>query len=410
MKQNTFRHVAILTALIGLGAVPAVHAQAAAEPGITDTTIKIGLFSPLSGSGMAYGFDVVNAAKMWYEKVNKEGGVHGRKIELVVEDTRCNANDLVAAVKKLVEQDHVFLLNGGSCSSAVVGAKEYVERTKIPFLMLNASGDGALYPPSKYIYGAFSISQYAVGGSMVQFAAEHLKAKKIGYINHDDAYGGWNLEAAQSQAKKLGGVTLDVQSINANINDVTAPMLKIRAANPDVLLLTTYARPAALIIKKARELGWTKPIVLAVNGTADLKQLVENVGGADALKNFYIQDVVAGLPTDPKMKWVYDMYKEYYPDLAAKPGHPQSYMPYGLPPAMTVVQALKDAGPQPTREKVLAALEHMKLDTKVMAGPIEFTPTDHAAQKSAIYIKFDGANRTLVPGAFKSDWTYTAKK
>jgi branched-chain amino acid transport system substrate-binding protein len=406
MKFSIIRKAALGVAVATLGLTQAAHA---AEPGITDTSIKIGLFSPLSGAGMAYGYDVVNAAKMYYDKVNKEGGINGRKIELVVEDTRCNANDLVAAVKKLVEQDHVFLLNGGSCSAAVVASKEFVERAKVPFIMLNASGDGALYPPSKYIYGAFSISQHAVGGSMVEFAVDRLKAKKIGYINHDDAYGTWNLTAAEFQAKQHSGTTLSVQSISPNINDVTAPMLKVRAANPDVLLLTTYARPAALIIKKAHELGWTKPIVLAVNGTADLKQLVENVGGPSALKNFYIQDVVAGLPDDPKLKWVYDMYKQYYPELAAKPGYPQSYMPYGIPSAMTVVQALKDAGPQPTREKVLAALEHLKLDTGIMAGPIEFTPTDHAAQKAAIYMKFEGTNKDLIPGAFKSDWTYTGK-
>src|SRR5690606_12402293 len=274
MKSHS--RLATAAALAALAVASSAWAQA--EPGITDKSIRIGLFSPLSGSGMAYGFDVVNAARMWYDKVNQEGGVHGRKIELVIEDDRCNANDLVAAVKKLTEQDRVFMLNGGSCSAAVVAAREYVERSKIPLVMLNASGDGALYPPSPYIYGAFSISQHAVGGSMVQFAAEHLKAAKIGYINHDDAYGGWNLEAAQAQARHLGNVALQVQSVNPSITDVTAPMLKVRAANPDVLLLTTYARPAALIIKKAHQLGWTKPIVLAVNGTADLKQLVENVG------------------------------------------------------------------------------------------------------------------------------------
>ena len=118
-----------------------------------------------------------------------------------------------------------------------------------------------------------------------------------------------------------------MQSVNPNITDVTAPMLKIRAANPDVLLLTTYARPAALIIKKAQELGWNKPIVLAVNGTADLKQLVENVGNKDAFKNVYIQDVLSDLPGGPKLTWVYDMYKQAYPDLAAKPGHPQTTCP-----------------------------------------------------------------------------------
>ena len=123
------------------------RAQAQQEPGITDKTIKIGVFAPLSGAGMAYGFDVMNAAKMYYAKINKEGGIHGRQLELVIEDDRCNANDLVAAVKKLTEQDKVFMLNGGSCSAAVVAAREYVER-EIPLLMLNASGDGALYPPS----------------------------------------------------------------------------------------------------------------------------------------------------------------------------------------------------------------------------------------------------------------------
>jgi len=394
--------------LAAVAATTVLSAVAQTEPGITDQTIKIGMFGPLSGNSMAYGFDVINAAKMYYDKVNKEGGINGRKIELVIEDDRCNANDLLAAVKKLTEQDKVFLLNGGSCSGPVVGAREYVERAQVPLLMLNASGDGALYPPSKYIYGAFSISQRAVGGSMVQFAAEHLKGKKIGYINHDDAYGGWNLEAAEFQAKKLG-VSLQLQSINPNITDVTAPMLKIRAANPDVLIITTYARPVSLLVKKAQELGFNKPIVIAVNGTADLKQLVENVGSKDAFKNVYLQEVMLDVPGGAKLQWVYDMYKSYYPELAAKPGYPQTYMPYGIPSAMTVVNALKAAGPQLTREKFLSAVSRTKFDSKVMAGPIELTETDHAAQKSAIYLKFDGENKTAVPGSFSSAWTYSPK-
>ncbi len=389
-----------------LFSVSAVWAQS--EPGLTDKTIKIGVFAPLSGNAMAYGFDVLNAAKMYYDKVNKEGGVHGRKIELVIEDDRCSANDLLAAVKKLTEQDKVFMLNGGSCSAAVVGAREYVERSQIPYVMLNASGDGALYPPSKYIYGAFSISQRAVGGSMVQFAVEHLKGKKIGYINHDDAYGSWNLEAADFQAKNLG-VDLQVQSINPTLTDVTAPMLKIRASNPDVLLITTYARPVSLLVKKAHELGWNKPIVIAVNGTADLKQLVENVGNKEAFKNVYLQEVMLDVAGGPKLKWVYDMYKAAYPELAAKPGHPQTYMPYGIPSAMAVVNALKAAGPSPTREKVLTALSQTKFDSGVMAGPIEMTAVDHAAQKSAIYLKFDGEAMNVVPGSYRSLWTYQPK-
>lgn len=382
-------------------------AARAEDPGITDKAIKIGIFGPLSGPNMAYGFDVVNAAKMYYDKINKEGGIHGRKIEYVVEDDRCNANDLVAAVKKLVEQDQVFMLNGGSCSAAVVAAKDYVVRNKVPLLMLNASGDGALFPPTDYIFGAYSISQYAVGGAMIEFAAKKLGAKTVAYINHDDAYGAWNLEGSKKDAE-VNGVKLVVESVNPNINDVTAPFLKLRAANPDAILLVTYARPAALLIKKAHEMGFNKPIILSVTGTASLGQLAENVG-KDALKNFYTQEVMIDSPGGTKLKPIYDMYKAAYPDLAAKPDHPQTYMPYGIPSAMSLVKALQDAGPNPTREKVLAALKTQDFDSGVMAGRIQFGPQQRAANRSTIFIKYDGNTMTPLPGVFTSRWTYQAK-
>lgn len=379
----------------------------AQEPGITDKAIKIGIFGPLSGPNMAYGFDVVNAAKMYYDKINKEGGIHGRKIEYVVEDDRCNANDLVAAVKKLVEQENVFMLNGGSCSAAVVAAKDYVVRNKVPYLMLNASGDGALFPPTDYIFGAYSISQYAVGGAMVEFAAKQFGAKNVAYINHDDAYGAWNLEGSKKDAE-VNGVKLSVESINPGINDVTAPFLKVRAANPDAILLVTYARPAALLIKKAAEMGFNKPIILSVTGTASLNQLAENVG-KDALKNFYTQEVMVDSPGGAKLKPIYDMYKAAYPELAAKPDHPQTYMPYGIPPAMSLVKALQDAGPNPTREKVLAALKTQDFDSGVMAGRMQFGPEQRAANRSTIFIKYDGTTMAPLPGVFTSRWTYQAK-
>ena len=400
------KHAKSIVLAVGAG-VLAFGAWAQGEPGVTDTSIKIGLFSPLSGSAMAYGFDVVNAAKMYYDKINKEGGIHGRKIEYIVEDDRCNANDLVAAVKKLVEQENVFMLNGGSCSAAVVAAKDYVVRNKVPYLMLNASGDGALFPPTDYIFGAYSISQYAVGGAMVEFAAKQFGAKNVAYINHDDAYGAWNLEGSKKDAE-VNGVKLSVESINPGINDVTAPFLKVRAANPDAILLVTYARPAALLIKKAAEMGFNKPIILSVTGTASLNQLAENVG-KDALKNFYTQEVMIDSPGGAKLKPIYDMYKAAYPELAAKPDHPQTYMPYGIPPAMSLVKALQDAGPTPTREKVLAALKTQDFDSGVMAGRMQFGPEQRAANRSTIFIKYDGTTMSPLPGVFTSRWTYQAK-
>jgi branched-chain amino acid transport system substrate-binding protein len=79
----------------------------AADPGLTDNEIVIGLFGPLSGPLVGFGLDPVNAAKMWYDDINKKGGIHGRKFRLVIEDDKCTANDLVAVVKKLVTVDNV---------------------------------------------------------------------------------------------------------------------------------------------------------------------------------------------------------------------------------------------------------------------------------------------------------------
>ncbi len=405
----TLQHWLSLLAVSFLAVAGATQVHAQTDPGVTPTTIKIGLFGPLSGPNMPYGFDGLKAAQMWYDKINKEGGINGRKIELAIEDDRCAPDSVVAAVKKLVEQDQVFMLHGGSCSAAVMPAKEYVVRNKIPWVTLNASADGAIYPPTGYIFSGTSLTMHAAGGSVIDFATSYLKAKKIGFINHDDSFGSWNREAADfvAQEKK---VELIAQSIEPTITDVTAPLLKVLAGNPDVLVIMTYARPATLIVKKAYELGFDKPIILTQTGSANLEELVQNVGAKDAFKNFYNQDILADVMGGPKIKWVYDMYKQNYPDLAAQPDHPNAFMPYGMVSAMEVVNALKAAGPDLTREKVLAAMSTLKFDTGILGGPIEFRPNDPAGNRRTTYEKFDGVTHQMLPGAYENTWVYQAAK
>ncbi|MFT3820815.1 MAG: ABC transporter substrate-binding protein [Rubrivivax sp.] len=379
----------ILSIAVGLAA--AVSNSRAQDVGVTPTTIKVGMFGPLSGPNLTYGFDVINAAKMWFDKVNQEGGVHGRKIELVVEDDRCNPNDLTAAVKKLVEQDKVFALNGGACSGAVVAGRDYVSRANVPWVFLSAAGDSALYPVTRQIYGAFTSAQHTNASTLVKFAAQTLKAKRVAYLIHDDAYGAWGQEGAVQEAKR-SGVELILEPVNANLPDYTSVMLKLQAQNPDVILIGLYARPAMLVTRAAQQLGFKKPIVLSSNGTADLPTMVQNVGGPAAFGNYYVQSPTIN-PRSPKLKWTHDMYKKYYPELAAKPGYPQEFMIYGLTSAMVFVEGLKKAGPQLTREKFMAGLDSIKdLDTGIAAGPISLSPTDHVGNKTAAFLKFDGTN------------------
>ncbi|MCW5770176.1 MAG: ABC transporter substrate-binding protein [Rhodospirillaceae bacterium] len=382
-------------ALLGAALLGAA-APATAEQGVTDKEITIGLFAPMSGQLAAFGFDPLQAAKMWYEEVNKKGGIHGRKIKVVIEDDKCNPTEAVAVVKKLITVDKVFLVNGGSCTAAAVATQEFITREKVPMVMLNAAGDGGVFPATKYMFGAFGGTQRTVGGTIMEFAIKQLKGKRIAFIAHDDDFGNSNWGTAQAVAKRLGVQVVAVERISPRITDVTAPMLKIRAANPDVIIGTAYPAPSVLIAKKYAEYGMTKiPLVMAVQGVPLPAVFAKNVGNPAALVNFYYGSPLNDLTEGPKQqKWI-NLYKQYYPD--RKPG---AFMTYGLPSAMAITHALEKMGKDVTREKFVAAMEQTNFDSEVMAGPTVFAPGRRDGMRSSIFVKFDGKTHTLMPGVY----------
>src|SRR6187455_6989 len=199
--MSVIRKSLFAAALMG---VLTANAARAADPGITDSEITIGLFAPMSGPLAAFGLDALQAARMWYEETNKKGGIHGRKIKVIVEDDKCVPNEVVAVVKKLITVDKTFIVHGGSCTAAAVAAQEFVTREKVPHVMLNAAGDAAVIPPTRYVFGAFGGTQRTVGGTIIEFAVKELKAKRIAFISHDDDFGNANTSTAQAVAKRLG--------------------------------------------------------------------------------------------------------------------------------------------------------------------------------------------------------------
>ena len=386
--------------LLGVAAAIAIAGPGmAADPGITDTEITIGLFGPLSGPLVGYGVDPVNAAKMWYDDINKKGGIHGRKIKLVIEDDKCQANDLVAVVKKLVTVDNVFMLHGGSCTAALSAAQEYINREKVPYAMLNAAGDNVVFPPLRYTFGAFHGTQRVYAASLAGYAIKELKAKRAAVIVHDDDYGKSNLATTQAILKDNNVELVAAEPIDPKISDVTAPMLKIRAAKPDVILSGAYPAPAVLIAQKYAEYGMSAiPLMQAVQGIPTPSVFAKNVGNPAALENFYhgwsFTDV-----GDPAIKKKYaDMYKAYYPDREAGP-----FMITGLPSAMAVAAALEKAGRNLTRESFVAAMESLDFQPEIMVGPLQYGPNRRDAMRSGVVIKYDGKTQKQMPGVYTWD-------
>lgn len=365
------------------------------DPGITDKEIVIGLHAPLSGPLKAFGYDALYAAKAWYDMINKRGGIWGRKIRVIIADDKCNPTELVAVHKKFVTVDKVFLINGGSCTHAAVAAQEFDTRNKIPYVMLNASGDSAVIPPTRYVFGAFGGTQWTVGGTIADFAVRALKGKNIAIIAHDDDYGESNSKAAIWTIKKAGAKVATLERISRKIVDVTAPVLKVRASGADVLVITTYTGPAALIVKKAYQLGVRIPIVAAVQAIPNPPAFAKNVGNNAALANFYYGSPLNDLTDGPRQQWVLDMYKGAYPDRK-----PTAFMAYGVPSAQAVVYALMMAGPNPTRESFVDAMSQLNYNTGILAGPIELGPNKRDGHNASIFIKFDGKTYKRMPGVY----------
>jgi branched-chain amino acid transport system substrate-binding protein len=383
-------------ALGALAALALAGPCVAAEPGLSDTEIVIGLFGPLSGPLVGFGVDPINAAKMWYDEINAKGGIHGRKIRLVIEDDKCTANDLVAAVKKLVTIDNVFMLHGGSCTAALTAAQEYINREKVPYAMLNAAGDNAVIPPLRYTFGAFHGTQRTYAAALAGFAIKELKVKRVAVIVHDDDYGKANLLTTEAILKASGVEVVAAERIPPNIADVTAPLLRIRAAKPDAILSGAYPAPAVLIAQKYAEYGMTAiPLLQAVQGIPTPAVFAKNVGNPAALENFYHGWSFTDVGDAAIKKKYADMYKAHYPDREAGP-----FMITGLPSAMAVAAALEKAGRNLTRESLVAAMETLDFKPEIMAGPLQFGPSRRDAMRSGFVVKYDGKTQKMMPGVY----------
>jgi branched-chain amino acid transport system substrate-binding protein len=382
--------------LLTAGALLGTSFNAAAEPGVTDKEIVIGMFAPMSGPLVAYGLDPARIAQTLYDEVNQKGGIYGRKIRVVVEDDKCQPNALVAAVKKLVTVDNVFMLHGGSCTAAVKAAQEFITREKVPLVMLAASGDSGVFPPTRYMFGSFMGTQRAHAAGLTEFAAKTLKAKRLGVIVHDDEYGNSSLATIRAAAQRFGMEVVAVEKIPLSITDVTAPMLNLRAAKPDVILSGGYPAPSVLIVQKYGEFAMAStPIMLMMQGVPTPSVFAKNVGNDDAFRNLYLSWGPNDLGDDVlKQKWL-RIYKSKYSDR-----EPGGFMIVGVPPAQTIIAALEKAGPDLTRERFVDAMESLEVKSELMPGPIKFGPDRRDAMRFENVVKFDGTKVTAMPGVY----------
>ena len=343
----------VLKRLAAIGAIAFSAVTLAADPGVTDTSITIGMSAPLSGPNGAYGIDMRQSIQAYFEQLNKAGGINSRKLELVALDDGYETERTVANTKSLLHEKNAFALLAYYGSSPTTEAlNTVIGPAKVP-LIGTISGASSLREPissnpnSRYMFNIRA--SYADESEAVVNQLVSLGLKRIAVLYQNDGFGKSGLEGVSAALKKHNLVTAAVATVERNSLDVSAALEPITKATPQAVIMVTLYKPTAAFVKAMKKAGQNPMfITLSPVGTELLVQEL----GPDA-RGIGISQVVPYPWND-----VTPVVREYQ-KLAAKPG---SYSYYGLEGylmARTLVEGLKRAGKELSREKLVVGLESM---------------------------------------------------
>jgi branched-chain amino acid transport system substrate-binding protein len=375
--MKTITLLAACTA-VALTAGPVV---AQTVPGVTKDTIKIGTISPMTGPAAVFGRGVFGVEAL-LKDLNDKGGIHGRKIEIVREDDGCDPARGIAAAKKVISQDRVFAIIGIACSGVAMAVKGDIAKTDVPWMVMGAATDGISSPTVANVFQAVATTN-TVGRTMIDFAMSKPGTDKIAFVSHSDDWGKSNREPAIRQLKeKYGKDPIVDLTMERGSTDATPQILKIRQSGAQAVVLMMYPAELAIFVRDANKYGLKLPMLGPQS--ISLEDTRDRVGGLAAVENLYVFYPYIDAFDSPVMKNWAKLITTYFPGERV-----ESFTYLSMGSTLAMIEALKRAGPDLTREKLIAALNSLKdFDTGVMSAPVTFTPEDHAGVKGGAMATF----------------------
>ena len=366
--------LAVLTSLAAPG-------FAADTPGVTATGIKIGQTMPYSGPASAYG-TIGKAEIAYFNMINEQGGVNGRKIELVSLDDSYSPPKTVEQVRRLVEQENVAFLFNTLGTPPNTAIQKYLNEKKVPQLFV-ATGASKWGDPQHFPWTMGWQPDYRTEARI--YAKYILKNKpdaKIAILYQNDDFGKDYIiglkEVLGDKAK-----TMVIQEASYEVSDpaIDSQVVSLQGSGADTLLVAATPKFAAQAIRKVYDIGW-KPLFLLTNVATSVGAVITPAGPEKAvgvISASYGKDPVD--PTwkdDPGMKKWRDFMAKYYPEGDVS----DASNVYGYGAAATLVQVLKQCGDDLSRENVMkqaANLKDFELPTalpgiKINTSPTQFYP------------------------------------
>lgn len=358
---------------LGLIALLAVTSSVMAQdrvPGVSDTEVVIGTSTPLSGPAAAWGTTALGM-EAWAKYINDQGGVHGRRIRLIIRDDAYNPGRAVANIREI--KDEVFAYAGQVGTAVINAIRDVITEHQIPFVYPYGNIQmWRAYPKERLRYVFAQYPDYSDEGEfLATYALKNLGVKKMAIFYQNDDYGKGGLEGARRGAKKLGG-NLPVAEVPYEVaeRELGIHALKLKETGAEAVILYTTPAQGALILKEMAKVGY-RPKILASFTLGD--PLMFKVAG-DLWEGVYVNVTGSVVGTDPEADRVAGILTRYEPKIKGR----ENFGVFGAITMMTVVEGLKRAGRDLTRERFLQALEGLRdWRPEGLGAPISFGPTRH---------------------------------
>jgi branched-chain amino acid transport system substrate-binding protein len=389
MQMNKRMLLASIAATLVAVAGPAL-AQKKYDVGATDTEIKIGNINPYSGPASAYG-TIGKTIGAYFNKVNAEGGINGRKINYITYDDGYSPPKAVEQVRKLVESDEVLLVFQSLGTPSNTAIQKYMNSKKVPQVFVATGATKWNDPKGNPWTMGWQPNYQSEGRIYAEYLLKNHPRGKIGILYQNDDYG---KDYVKGLKDGLNGKMPIVSELPYEPADPTvdSQIINLKASGADVFFNVTTPKFAAQAIKKAAEIGW-KPVHLLNNVSNSVGSVIKPAGfeaSVGLLSTGYLKD-----PTDPtwnddagKKEWVAFMDK-YFPE----GDKTSSFTAYGYTVAQTLVQVLKNCGDDLTRANVMKQAASLKGLTHPMLLPgitINTSDKDFAPIKQMQMQKFNG--------------------
>ena len=367
-------------------------AQKKYDPGASDTEIKIGNINPYSGPASAYGL-IGKTIAAYFNKVNAEGGINGRKINFISYDDAYSPPKAVEQARKLVESDEVLLIFQSLGTPSNTAIQKYMNAKKVPQLFV-ATGATKWGDPKHFPWTMGWQPPYQAEARIyAKYLLDKHPNAKIGILYQNDDYGKDYVKGTtDGLGAKATTMIVAEQPYETSDPTVDSQMVNLKGSGADVFFNVTTPKFAAQAIKKSAEIGW-KPLHLLNNVSQSIGGVLKPAGldnSTGILSSYYLKDATdPGLTNDSGYKdWLAFMDKYF-----AEGDKTSSFTVYGYTAAQTLVQVLKQCGDNLTHANVMkqaASLKDLELGMLLPGIKINTSETDFYPIKQMRMQRFNG--------------------